>query len=223
MCIRDRVVPEDPVEELDVDVVPVAVPPPVEETPEPVEEPPPPPVEAAAAPAPAPAPPAVVEEEEGSATPADPWGTNVEEAPSEGMLTINTTPPGARVMLGAENLGASPVRTTVAYGAHTITVEMDGYRTEVRNVSVNAQQLSVPFELLPVLSQGTVQITGREGSMILVDGAQAGTSPTTLQLAPGLHTFRILSEDGTSYTVTRDVQFESANTPFVINLPDAAP
>ncbi|MDG1480456.1 MAG: PEGA domain-containing protein [Myxococcota bacterium] len=172
-----------------------------------------------------------------SAETDSPWGQEAEEAPAtaelspgsenmwgteddvkQGTLSIATNPAGAVVWLGTKRLGSAPVSTTVDFGSHTIKVELDGYRTEIRAVDMQSGELAVPFELKPIIAKGTVHIFGKTGHMIYIDGTQSGTSPVNTTLTPGRHTIRVVAEDGTSATITAEVEFTDSTTPFIIDL-----
>lgn len=144
------------------------------------------------------------------------WGT--EDDVKQGTLSIATNPAGAVVWLGSKRLGSAPVSTTVDFGSHTIKVEMDGYRTESRAVDMQSSELAVPFELKPSIAKGTVHIYGKTGHLIYIDGNPVGTSPINTTLTPGRHTIRVVAEDGTSATITAEVEFTDTTTPFIIDL-----
>ena len=213
--------PIDVVEDPPIEVViepsqpPVVEPPPVvvEPPPEVVSEPDP--VEEPASPGSEP-----VEENAGTAE-LDPgngsmWGDN--EEIKQGSLSISTNPSSAVVWLDTKRLGSAPISSTVDFGRYTIKVELDGYRTEIRSVDVQSASLSVPFELKSILAEGTVHIYGKIGHLIYIDQTPVGTSPVNTTLTPGRHTIRVVAEDGSSATITRDVQFTDATTPFIIDL-----
>jgi hypothetical protein len=72
--------------------------------------------------------------------------------PETGSLLVNSTPPGARVLLDGTFAGLSPVdlENTTA-GNHTVTLEKDGYVTAARQVSLDAgQTTTVEVALVPV-------------------------------------------------------------------------
>jgi hypothetical protein len=78
--------------------------------------------------------------------------TSVILQPKSGMLAVNSTPPGARVLLDGADLGIAPVvRENISAGNHTVTLEMDGYFPAARQVWINAGQVSpVEVSLDPV-------------------------------------------------------------------------
>ena len=136
---------------------------------------------------------------------------------------ISTNPPGATVTLDGQRLGRSPQEVFVAYGAHTIQVQKNGFREEQKNITVSAEELSVPFELTPEIINGTVQIMGPPGSMIQVNNQNVGTSPAVTTLIPGRYSIRVMQPDGTSFSRLVDVQFESPDTTFRIDMTASSP
>jgi hypothetical protein len=74
--------------------------------------------------------------------------------PESGMLAVNSTPPGARVLLDGADVGIAPVvLENISAGNHTVTLEMDGYIPAARQVRINAGQVTpvgVSLDPLPV-------------------------------------------------------------------------
>jgi len=67
--------------------------------------------------------------------------------PEGGTLAVNSTPPGARVLLDGTDAGISPVvLENVSTGNHTVTLEKDGYLTTVKQVWITADQVN-PVEV----------------------------------------------------------------------------
>ncbi|MFT5685987.1 MAG: hypothetical protein ACI8RZ_006942, partial [Myxococcota bacterium] len=89
---------------------------------------------------------------------------------------------------------------------------------ETRSVDMQSSELAVPFELKPNIDKGTVHIYGKTGHLIYIDGSPVGTSPINTSLPPGRHTIRVVAEDGTSSTITAEVEFVDATTPYIIDL-----
>lgn len=71
-----------------------------------------------------------------------------------GTLSVNSTPPGARVMLDGNEAGLSPVvLKNISADNHTISLEKNGYAPAVRQVRIEAGQVSpvdVPLDPVPV-------------------------------------------------------------------------
>ena len=83
--------------------------------------------------------------------------------PDTGMLAVNSTPSGARVLLDGTDAGLSPVvLSNISAGNHTVSLEKDGYSTADRMVSIDAGSLStVEVSLDPVaVSPATTRSAG---------------------------------------------------------------
>jgi hypothetical protein len=72
--------------------------------------------------------------------------------PKTGTLVVNSTPPGARVLLDGAEIGLSPlVRENISADNHTVILEKDGYVTAARQVMIPVGQVgSVEVSLDPV-------------------------------------------------------------------------
>ena len=72
--------------------------------------------------------------------------------PKTGTLAVNSTPPGARVLLDGADAGISPVvLANISADNHTVTLEKDGYVTAAREVRITAGQVNpVEVSLDPV-------------------------------------------------------------------------
>lgn len=72
--------------------------------------------------------------------------------PKTGTLVVNSTPPGARVLLDGAEIGLSPlVRENISADNHTVMLDLDGYVTAARQVMIPVGQVgSVEVSLDPV-------------------------------------------------------------------------
>lgn len=72
--------------------------------------------------------------------------------PKTGTLVVNSTPPGARVLLDGAGIGLSPVvLENISADNHTVMLEKDGYVTAARQVMIPVGQVgSVEVSLDPV-------------------------------------------------------------------------
>lgn len=141
---------------------------------------------------------------------SDPWNTR--GAATSGRLTINSIPSGATVYVDNRQIGRSPLSTDLAFGMHTIRVELGGYSAEQRTIDVQVPEMAVPFELKPTVVTGTVNIFGPTGATVLVDGAQVGKIPTSVKLTEGAHSFEVRTADGSSFSRSQDVRFDGGTT-----------
>lgn len=86
-----------------------------------------------------------------------------------GSLTVNTSPPGARVLLDGTEAGISPVTlTNITAGNHNVTLEKEGFIQGGQQVVVSAGQITpvnitfiaAPREILPTIrAEGLVPAT----------------------------------------------------------------
>jgi hypothetical protein len=91
--------------------------------------------------------------------------------PETGTLGINSTPSGARVLLDGTDAGLSPVMLeNISAGNHTVVLEKEGYRTEVREVRVKTGEVTpveLPLEPVPAAAPPA---TRAAGSVLSVTG-----------------------------------------------------
>ena len=128
--------------------------------------------------------------EEAAATPSSDETKPAEEAAS-GDLRVNTKPEGGLISLDNRH----DIKWIAPYtfsrlkpGAHKVTVEMEGFKTETRSVDVAAgKRASSSFEL--AATKGYLQVTSDPaGAIIVLDGQPTGqVTPNKLTLDPGQH------------------------------------
>lgn len=197
--------PEAPPEVAAVEPAPVA-PAPVEAAREPA------PAEVAAVAPPAEvAPPAVAAPAEG-ADPS-PWDA---PAATTAKVTITSTPPGADVYVQGKLRGVAPVTLVLDAETYAIAVEMEGYERTQMVLPIKAD-LEVPFTLQPKARTGRLMVVlpGRDGDMLLIDGAPIGPLPATAaSLVEGRHTFTVEGAAGT-FQVTHEVRFDDQGKGFL--------
>jgi hypothetical protein len=84
--------------------------------------------------------------------------------PKTGTLAVNSTPPGARVLLDGASAGLSPVTlTNLSADNHTLTLEKDGYITAFLQVGITAGQVNpveVTLDPVPVSPTKTPAAAG---------------------------------------------------------------
>jgi len=88
----------------------------------------------------------------GPARPTGPpkTGASSRRAPSQVSLAIQSTPPGATVLLNQRRAGKAPLTIKVAPGTYRLTLSHPGYLSATRTITVKAGQ---PISLDIVLSQ----------------------------------------------------------------------
>ncbi|MFA5267229.1 MAG: PEGA domain-containing protein [Methanoregula sp.] len=93
--------------------------------------------------------------------------------PKTGALAVNSSPPGARVLLDGAYAGLSPVLLeNISADNHTVGVEIDGYTAASRTVSIAAGQVNpVEVSLVPVPAPVTPATTRAAGPGPAIAGA----------------------------------------------------
>jgi hypothetical protein len=140
-----------------------------------------------------------------------------------GMMTVNTDPPGAAVLVDGVARGLTPVNLSLSAGAHTLVVQANGESRTVPITIAAGAQISQYLELPKIAATATGQLQVRTepaGARIIVDGTPMGKTPLTVtDLAPGEHTVTLESDMG---SVTQKVMIE-AGTPASLVVPLGPP
>jgi len=133
-----------------------------------------------------------------------------------GVLTIETEPAGARVMVNGVDRGTSPLTVSeVPKGRATVKLALPGFKDEIISDLVigagDRQTISRVLEGLP----GTLSIsTVPEGARLYVNGEYHGKSPLVLSgLQPG--SYEVRAEEEGFASETRTVEVMNGATPRV--------
>jgi hypothetical protein len=83
-----------------------------------------------------------------------------------GAIDIDSRPPGARVFVDGKAIGVTPLRVPeVAIGAHTVRIELTGYKTLTTTVQVTAgQPAKLNVSLEPAIVSITSEGMGKRGN-----------------------------------------------------------
>ena len=134
---------------------------------------------------------------------------SVQLVPRWAEITIESDPPGARILAGDEEVGVTPATVELLEGAHEVTLAKDGYAAWDGTINAEpnvAQQLPV-ITLQPADARLIVNTIPR-GANVTVNGRYRGQSPITLSLSPDVDYEIGLSKAG--YGVTkRSLRLES--------------
>jgi hypothetical protein len=135
--------------------------------------------------------------------------------PFPGSLSVQSTPPGADVLIGGTSAGRTPVTVSLAPGPYAVQVSALGQTRDVKIDIVAGGSVVVPVEFAPptvVASEttsGSLHVqTDPQGLRVVVDGVGRGLSPLKIdELAPGNHQV-VVQKDGGSFrrTVTIKAQ-----------------
>ena len=108
--------------------------------------------------------------------------------PIYGILDVNSTPMGAKILIDGKNSGNTPrVLTDVLIGTHTITLEKNGYNSYTQKVTIVENKKTDINATLTIGREISITSNG-SGDKIFVDGHEVGTSPLKTVLSYGKHT-----------------------------------
>ncbi len=121
-------------------------------------------------------------------------------APRAGILTIESEPVGASVLINGDKLGLTPLELSeLEMGSYTVRLEKAGYESEELMAELNTESprasLSVPMrgQARRAPSLGTLRVVSTPpGAQVLLDGKPTGTTPLDkLRARPGERTIRL--------------------------------
>ncbi len=107
--------------------------------------------------------------------------------PLPGRLNISSSPEGARVSLGAGELGATPLENLpLEAGTHTLLIAAERYRAQELEVEVTGRDIlqELEVELEPAWAEITLA-SEPAGAEILLDGEPSGVTPATIEAVEG--------------------------------------
>ena len=145
----------------------------------------------------------------------NPWGTTTEAPTASARLKVTSEPVGARIYIDGKDVGTSPLEYAVSAGNHKIRAEKDGYEaTEILSkVDGAAGQAHVQLRKKPEATPAVAMVSlfGPAGAQVFVNGKSIGVLPIDTQLAPGSYQFKVMTADGTAYTVNGTIQAGAQN------------
>ena len=151
--------------------------------------------------------------------------TSSPPAVTSGELTINSTPAGARVIIGGKDRGPTPLSLTLEAGAYEVELRAGDERhmvpAQVMAGATTAQH--VFLRRTAAAPSGTLRIISEPPSAaVAVNGRPRGRTPAQIaDLPAGAHEVTV---SGTSGTVRQRVQVSpGATTTVMVPLPPAAP
>ena len=137
-------------------------------------------------------------------------------APATGTLRLASSPPGARVTLGGEDRGQTPLELSdVAFGVHELRVELRGHEPQTSEVVLSAERPVAELEvrLAPrapreAPRRGTAEFASTPaGATVTVGGRRVGTTPVRgVALDPGRHQVEIALEGHETWSGTVEVE-----------------
>jgi hypothetical protein len=123
--------------------------------------------------------------------------------PQVGNLTINTGSIAAEVLVDGVGRGATPLRLSLAPGAHTVIVRSGRDERVVPMTIAAGADVTHNFEMKPAETAAQVGrmsiVTDPPGARVAIDGQPRGTSPITVaNLATGEHTVTVTNALGSA-------------------------
>lgn len=118
---------------------------------------------------------------------------------TEGSISVNSNPQGARVYLDNEYKGDTPLNIrNVTTGRHTVRIALADYQEWIGDVTVLSSRVErISVDLKPQEEHGSISINSNpQGADIYLDGDYVGLTPINLQNIPaGNYRVNILSSD----------------------------
>ncbi len=148
-------------------------------------------------------------------TPAVPHSTPVSRvAARQQDLSVATNPSGAAVVLDGNATNCeTPCTVQVVQGLHSISIRLDGYQEERREIRVGTETEEVPMISLRRAAGTLMLSTVPEGATITInDKVQSKPTPLQINLPPGSYTVSV-EKDGRR--VTDHVEIRNGNTNIV--------
>ena len=109
--------------------------------------------------------------------------------PLPGLGSVQSDPPGARVIVDGEHLGNTPLADlALEAGERQILIEAERYLPAEQNYPVTGRQLAQQLVVALEPAWAEVSIASEPAdAQILVDGEPVGTSPAVLEILQGEH------------------------------------
>jgi hypothetical protein len=124
---------------------------------------------------------------------ADTGGEERDLRRGEGLLRVETTPPGAAVYVGRERVGEAPVSLVVKAGVVGVSARAKRHDPCVKTVTVPpGETVAVHLELLP--SPVAIEVRCNASGQVLVDGVPAGSTNCAIAARPGLRELAVAAE-----------------------------
>jgi len=107
-------------------------------------------------------------------------------APAWAQVTVDSLPPGARILVDGEAAGQTPATLEVLQGEHQLTLQLPSYADWQQTLNIKAgvdQDLGrVSLQSAP----GVLELSSDpSGANVTLDGDFQGQTPLTLQVSPG--------------------------------------
>lgn len=113
--------------------------------------------------------------------------------PLPGLLSVDSEPEGAQLLVDGEPRGRTPVeKLSLEPGEHRLQLQAPRYLPLERVVDVTGRRLQQQLQIAMAPAWGDVTISSSpEGATILIDDAPAGKTPGTVEVLKGEHTLTL--------------------------------
>ena len=152
-------------------------------------------------------------------TPADPvtddnpWGETPAPA-AKVALRISTEPVGASLTVDGNPAGTSPTTVDVTPGTHQLRAELAGYEPATIASDASGRSSNAIITLTKVApAPNVVTLFGPPGAQVFLQGRSIGFLPVQTELVLGTHAFKVVTTDGTVYTVNGSVTADTTGIP----------
>lgn len=111
-------------------------------------------------------------------------------------LSIKTYPPEARVLIGGEPIGTSPVKKMDLFGNYNIKIEKEGYRTIEESITLESDTEKT-YDLIKLEPKvGKIILKVHPYATVFIDGKEIGEVPPTKiqEVKEGKHTIEFISK-----------------------------
>jgi hypothetical protein len=130
--------------------------------------------------------------------------------PMQPIVSLRSTPPGARVSIDGTPVGVTPLDMPLPAGKHTATLEVEGRDPVTREFDLGSSNtpdrpLVVDIAFNEQVAGGFLEIEiDRPGAEVIVDGAKVGVAPLSapIPLAPGAHRLEVRDPAGGTHEET---------------------
>ena len=143
------------------------------------------------------------------------YATLQPSGPTDGQLTVSTSPSGASVYIDKTYKGTTPITFSLSPGTHSLKITMSGYEDHSESVIITAgQTISRSVTLHKPDNYGTLVVTSEpDNAYVYLDGSGVGRTAVTLKnIAVGNHQIRLTANGFTEWTTTKYVYANGVTT-----------
>jgi formylglycine-generating enzyme required for sulfatase activity len=125
--------------------------------------------------------------------------------PDFAVVSLNTSPPGATVLVDGMEAGVTPAAVEIMSGEHDVEIRLPGYNAWTSKVLVEANQPQQLPDVTLTQADGRLEVASSPSeATVNVDGEFRGRTPLAIRLSPGRTHRLALSKPGYE-TATRDL------------------